>query len=524
MKVRFINMTTTLFVKNTFILLLCINFSNCQESREKKIEKIDQLLSDLNSNEQFNGGFMIGDRDVMLFEKVYGYADMKTKKPLDVTNSFGIASVNKTITATLIMKMVELEYFTVNNKLVDFFPKLPYTDITIDHLLTHTSGIPFYYDNLVKKHWDKFKQLTNNDLFKLYEEHQPKQEFPAGEKFSYSNAGYMFLAGIAERASKKTYDDLLRELIFEPANMKHTQRLTNINDDTNLAKPHALSLQEGAYVPLDFHEGYPDYLDSYFRDRKGAGGLNSTFTDLWKFSNALQTAKIIEGVAIKKMLSPAKTKDGKQNMYARGWQLEMINGKRNIGHRGGSEGENCFFRIALDENYTYFLIANAKTPYLSKINNQIKNILQGNPIEKVKISGVERLSLLYEKNDYETIASEAKKLSAQKDDYYFELVEFNNISWQYWQQENFEKAFDFLKLATVAMPNNAGAWEVLAEAYMERGKNEQAIKYYKLTIDKLNTDETKKDKKWVTEWIVEIQNKIEKMEESKKNKSIEKRD
>jgi len=515
MKTRFITKTTTVIVRTTFLLFLSINFASCQESRKKKIEKINQLLSDLNSKGQFNGGFMMGDRDEMLFKKVYGYADMKTKKPLDVTNSFGIASVNKTLTATLIMRMVELEYFKTNSKLVEFFPNLPYTDITIDHLLTHTSGIPFYYDNLVKKHWDVSNKMTNDDLFKLYEEYQPKQEFSAGEKFSYSNAGYMFLAGIAERASKKTYDDLLQELIFEPAGMKNTQRLINIKEDANLAKGHTLSIQQGAYVPLNFHEDYPGSMDSYFRDRKGPGGLNSTFTDLWKFSNALQTSKIIEGVAIKKMLTPAKTNDGKQKMYARGWQLEMVKGKRNIGHRGGSEGENCFFRIALDENYTYFLIANAKTPYLSKINNQIKNILEGNPIEKIKISGVERVSLLYGNNDYETIASEAKKMSAQKDDYYFALVEFNSVAWNYWLKEDFETAFDFIKLATVAMPDNAGAWEVLAESYMERGKNEQAIKYYQLTIDKLNADPTKKGKKWVNEWIVEMKDKIKKMEGEK---------
>lgn len=512
MKSRFMNKTTSLVVKSILFSLLCIKFSCGQESREQKIEKIDQLLSHLNSSEQFNGGFMIGDKDELLFEKVYGYADMRTKVPLNVMNSFGIASVNKVFTATLIMRMVELNYFTLDSKLVEFFPNLPYTDITIDHLLTHTSGIPFYYDNLIKKYWDMSNEMRNEDLFKLYEKHQPKQEFSAGEKFSYSNAGYMFLAGIAERASKKTYDALLKELIFEPAGMKNTQRLINIKDDANLAKAHTLSIQEGAYVPLSFHEDYTEYLDSYFRDRKGAGGLNSTFLDLWKFSNALQTEKILQDVAIEKMLSPAKTNGGKRNVYARGWQLEMVKGKRNIGHRGGSEGENCFFRIALDDNYTYFLISNAKTPYLSEINNRIKNILEGNPTEKIKVSGVEKLSLLYSNNDYDTIASEAKKMSAQKDKYYFTLDEFNGVAWKYWLKEAFEKALDFIKLATVAMPDNAGAWEVLAESYMERGKNEQAIKYYQLTIDKLNADETKKGKKWVNDWIVEMKDKIKKMQ------------
>ncbi|WP_299116045.1 serine hydrolase [uncultured Winogradskyella sp.] len=511
METRSSSNNSSLVHKIVILLLLWSNFSSCQNNSAKKIEVIDQLLSKLNSEQQFNGGFMIGNKDSILFTKVYGYANIETKQPLDITNSFGIASVNKSLTATLIMRMVELEYFTTESKLVEFFPELPYKEITIDHLLTHTSGIPFYYDNLVKKYWNMSNNMTNEDLFKLYEQYTPKQEFPAGEKFSYSNAGYMFLAGIAERASKKTYDTLLKELIFEPSKMKETKRLVLIKDESNLAKAHALSVEKSSYVPLDSHEDYQKYLDFYFRNRKGAGGLNSTLEDLWKFSRALQTGKIIKDETFKKMLTPAQLKNGKRHMYARGWQLEPVNGKRYVGHRGGSEGENCFFRIALDDDYTYFLISNAKTPYLSNINKQIKSILQEKSIEKIKISGVERLSLLYAKNDFQYVSAKAREMGLQNNDYYFTLSEFNAVSWNYWLKEDFENALNFLKLATIAMPDNAGTWEVLAEAYMELGRNELAIKHYKITIDKLNSDPTKKGKKWVNEWIVEMNDKIKSM-------------
>ncbi|WP_299365859.1 serine hydrolase [Winogradskyella sp.] len=512
MKTRCSSSNSLLVCKMIFLLVLWVNFSNCQDNREKKIEIIDQLLSNLNSKQQFNGGFMIGDRDSILFVKVYGYANMKTKQPLGTTNSFGIASVNKSLTATLIMRMVELGYFTTESKLVDFFPKLPYEDVTIDHLLTHTSGIPFYYDNLVKKYWDKSRKMTNDDLFQLYEQYKPEQEFSAGEKFSYSNAGYMFLAGIAERASKKSYDTLLNELIFEPAGMTDTERLINIKDESNLAKAHALSIEKSAYVPLENHEDYKGYLDSYFRNRKGAGGLNSTFTDLWKFSKALQAGDILNSETFKKMTTPAKLNNRKESMYGRGWQVSSSKRKRNIGHRGGSDGENCFFRIALGKNYTYFLVSNAKTPYLSEINNQIKNILRGKTVEEIKISGVERLSLLYAKHDYQYVTAKAVEMGSQEDIYYFTLSEFNTVSWNYWLKEDFDKALDFLKLATKAMPDNAGVWDVLAEAYMELGNNELAIKHYKITIDKLNSDPTKKGKKWVKEWIVEMEDKIKRMQ------------
>ncbi|MEO1030479.1 MAG: serine hydrolase [Bacteroidota bacterium] len=502
-----------LSVHNIIILLLLwVNFSSCQNDRAHKIEKIDQLLSDLNSKHQFNGGFMIGDMDSIQFARVYGYANMSTKSPLDITNSFGIASVNKPLTATLIMRMVELGYFTTDSKLVEFFPGLPYNNVTIDHLLTHTSGIPFYYDNLVKPYWDTSKKMTNDDLFQLYEQYKPKQEFLAGAQFSYSNAGYMFLAGIAERASNKSYDTLLKMLIFEPAGMIETKRFELIKDEANLAKAHALSIEESAYVPLDAHEDYQGYLDFYFRNRKGAGGLNSTLTDLWKFSKALQVGNIVKRETLKTMLTPVQLKNGKRHRYARGWQLERTNGKRYIGHRGGSEGENCFFRIALNGDCTYFLISNAKTPYLSVINNQIKNILQGEPVEQIRISGVEQLSLLYAKHDFQYLTVQAKKMSSQKETYYFTLSEFNAVSWNYWLKEDFKNALNFLKLATIAMPDNAGVWEVLAEAYMELGENELAIKHYKITINKLNSDPTKKGKKWVNEWILEMNDKIKRMQ------------
>ncbi|WP_299361475.1 serine hydrolase [Winogradskyella sp.] len=497
------------------IMVLFVGLSPCQENQMEKIDRINDLLSELNEREMFNGGFMIGTERKILYNEVFGKSDAVLQQNLEVSAKFGIASVNKTLTATLIMKMIELEYLSLDSKLIDFFPNLPYSDITVDHLLTHTSGIPFYYDHLIKNNWDKSNQLTNDKLFSLYEKIKPKQEFPAGTKFSYSNAGYMFLAGIAEKASNKTYDELLEEHLFKPLDMQNTSRLINIDDkDLSLAKGHKLSIKKGDYVPLKYHEDYNSFLDAYFRDRKGAGGLNSTMLDLWKFGVAIKGSKILSSELTKKMLTPTKTSNGKLHPYSKGWQLERTNGKKNIGHRGGSEGENCFFRIALDEDFTYFLVSNYSTPYLSQINEQIKSILKGESVKRIKKSGVEQLTKNYTAKSFDALSDMANKMRKQKEEFYFTLSEFNSVAWPFWLKEDYDTAFDFLNLATIAMPNNAGAWEVLAEAYMERGMNEKAIKYYLLTIKILNEDDSKKGKKWVKEWIVEMNEKIENLKKS----------
>lgn len=497
------------------LLISVLIITACKNTDKQVISdsysRIDSLLSQLNKDSQFNGAFFIANRDSISFLKTYGYSDIP--KQTDLTNEtlFEIASVSKTLTATLIMKLIENGDLSLNSRLVDYFPEMPYDDITVEHLLTHTSGIPFYYDSLIVNHWGVGRQLSTDTIFMLYEKVKPIKEFKARQKFRYSNAGFMLLSGIAEKATDKSFDELLEEYIFKPANMNSTKRDIFLSDGDDYALGHQLSIERGQYVPLSMHEDHHTFFDYYFKDSKGPGGIYTNLNDLWKFSLAIQHNTILNDESKKSMFTVGTLNDSSKTSYGKGWQLSSSNGNQYAHHRGGSEGSNCFYFIALDEGYTYFLVSNVKTYYLSEINNQIKNIISGEPVSKVTKSGFERISLKLSAMSQEEIEEEIAFIQKHSDQYYFALHEFNELAWKYWVEENYEEGMKIIRLATLAMPNNAGAFEVLAESYMELGKNELAIENYNTTIDMLKSDDTKKDKKWVKEWIFDMEKIIEKL-------------
>ncbi len=496
--------TRYLFLVIGLILISCNPFKHDVSISQEKIDSIDNLLSSLHEEGIFNGSFFIADDEKLLFNKVYGFANLDEGIPLRSETLFSIASVSKTMTATLTMKLIEDGIIASDSKLTEFFPDLPYEDITVQHLLNHTSGIPFYYDSVITKHWEVGKQLNTDTLFSLYEEFQPSNEFVPGEKFSYSNAGYMFLAGIAERATNETFDDLLEKYIFQPASMRYTKRDVFLDDSEDYAIGHQLSFEKGKYVTLSNHEDENLFLDSFFKDSKGPGGIYSNTQDLWNYSKAIRSNLILTQESTKNMFSPGILTSGAYTSYGKGWQLSSRKGNQIVSHRGGDEGGNCFFSI-IDGTYTYFLVTNVKSLHLSEINQQLNNILFDKPVERIKKSGFERLALLLNSSTFEQLEQEIAYIQDRPEEYYFALHEFNEISWRYWQRKDYERGMEIIHLATMAMPDNAGAFEVLAQAYQELGDNKLAIESYNKTIELLNADESKRDKKWVREWILEIE-------------------
>jgi CubicO group peptidase (beta-lactamase class C family) len=139
---------------------------------------------------------------------------------LQTSDIFELASVTKQFTAMIIMMLKEkgeLNYDDLAEKYVD----IPYKGITIRHLLTHTSGLPDYQD-VMDKYWDKTKVAGNADAIEYLNKYAPPKHFEPGEKYEYSNTGYLLLASIAEKASGKDFIELCRKWIFRKLKMKST--------------------------------------------------------------------------------------------------------------------------------------------------------------------------------------------------------------------------------------------------------------------------------------------------------------
>ena len=163
-----------------------------------EMEEVQHFLSALHDRSQFNGGISISLHGEPVYRDVFGTASRENDRPLTVDNRFYIASVSKMFTAVAALILVEDGIIKLDDPVTTYIPTFPYTDMTVRHLIEHTSGL-YPYNPLFKRYWsDPSKIAANQDILQIYIDHKPDPFFAAGTEWSYSNAGYVFLSMVIE--------------------------------------------------------------------------------------------------------------------------------------------------------------------------------------------------------------------------------------------------------------------------------------------------------------------------------------
>ena len=203
-------------------LLAFVVPAGCQPSGASgttKAQKMDALLEAYNRYHEFNGSVLVAEHGKVILRKGYGMADLEWSVPNSPETKFRLGSVTKQFTATLIVKLVERGKLALDGKLADYLPyyrKDVGTRLTIENLLTHTSGLPNYTDRPDYATLDVHpyapeefvKQYCSGDL-----------QFEPGSKFQYSNSNYFILGALIEQLTGKPYKQVLREEILQPLGM-----------------------------------------------------------------------------------------------------------------------------------------------------------------------------------------------------------------------------------------------------------------------------------------------------------------
>lgn len=355
-------------------LLLSLNLSFAQKNA-----RFDSLYLSLFKAGKFNGNVLIAEKGKIIYEKSFGFADFKTGRKLNRNSVFELASVSKQFTAmgiVLLEKQGKLKY---EDELALYIPELgSYKGITIHHLLRHTSGLPDYM-GLCEKNWDKSKIAVNQDVINLFQQLKPKADFAPDEKWEYSNTGYLLLATIIERVSKKSFADFLKENIFNPLKMKNSLVYRSRYQPQlikNYAKGYALDSLKGKILPDELGKAYYTY---YLDGIVGDGMVNSTLEDLLKWDRALYTDQLINAEDKKKIFSSVKTNTGTDTHYGYGWALEdnEIYGKI-AAHSGGWAGYITYIERHLDQDKTIIILQNYDEVSIPVKNT--RNILYNRPI------------------------------------------------------------------------------------------------------------------------------------------------
>ena len=318
-------------------------------------QKVDSVFAAV---PDFSGVVLVAEKGKPIYHKPFGFANWEKKQNVDTTSIFELASVSKQFTAMLIAMLHVEGKLNYDDRVEKYLPGLPYQGITIRHLLNHTSGLPDY-QKLMDENWDKSKVATNDDILFYLKKFHPPILFGAGDKYEYSNTGYVLLGSIVEKVSGKDFVLFCREKIFNPLGMTSTDIRTKKEKDAigNFALGHILVREKNRYVRADSFpsSNYTIWLGG----RKGPGRISSTTSDLLKWDRALYTDRLINSQELNEIFSPAKLNDGSFSHYGFGW---MVRSDSTLGkvvyHTGDNPGYKTEILRYIDKDKTVIVLCN----------------------------------------------------------------------------------------------------------------------------------------------------------------------
>ena len=262
-----------------------------------------------------------------MLRKGYGLAEVELSVPIRPDMVFRVGSVTKQFTAACILKLVEQGRMSLSDDLAKYLPDYPTGGrrVTIEQLLTHTSGIKNYteiparYPNRLREDWTLSQMI---DFFK-----DEPFDFEPGTKWHYDNSGYVLLGAILEKVTGRAYADLVSEWIFTPLDMKDTRYDSEASIIPRRASGYQLA--NGRIV----NASYLSMTQPF-----SAGGLVSTVDDLARWQAALDSGRILTPESRRRMWTPLTLPDGTKTRYGFGWGIWSYEGHAVVEHGGRING------------------------------------------------------------------------------------------------------------------------------------------------------------------------------------------
>jgi len=321
-----------------FVILLAFSAS---VAAQDLAPKFDQYLSALASQGRFGGSVLVARDGRVIFTKGYGLANAEWDVPNRPQTKFRLGSITKQFTATAILLLQERGKLSVQDPICKYVDNCPsaWSEITIHHLLSHTGGIPNFtsFPDYVPKMMMPEKPEGMIARFK-----DKPLDFKPGEKWSYSNSGYLLLGYIIEKVAGESYESFLQKNIFEPLKMLNTGY--DHHDTILKNRATGYSLDKGKMI----NSRYIDMTQPY-----SAGSLYSTVEDLFAWNEALHSGKLLSAKSREAMMTPVK------NDYAYGLGVQTKSGRKMISHGGGINGFATLIARFPDEKVTVVVLRNS---------------------------------------------------------------------------------------------------------------------------------------------------------------------
>jgi CubicO group peptidase (beta-lactamase class C family) len=310
---------------------------------EALVKKIDAVMSEVYKPGEPGAAIIVQKDGKTIMRKGYGLADLELGVAVEPNMVFRLGSITKQFTAVSILLLAQEGKLALQDEITKFLPDYPTQGrkITVEHLLTHTSGIQSYTD---MAEWLPLwrKDFTVKELIDLFKD-KPMQ-FAPGERWAYNNSGYILLGAILEKVSGKTYEEFVDSRIFKPLGMNHSY----YGSAERIIPRRIPGYQAG-------NKGFINAPYLSMTQPYAAGSLLSTVDDLARWSEAVFSGKLLKKEWLDKAFSPYRLKNGESTGYSYGWFIADYQGHRGIEHGGGINGFTSY-ELTLPEDRVFLAI------------------------------------------------------------------------------------------------------------------------------------------------------------------------
>ena len=357
---------------------LLFNLMNAQSVMDEQlVTYFDKILSEQFRTDEPGATVLVSRKGHVIYKKAFGMANLELEVPMQVDNVFWIASIGKEFTAVAILQLMEHGKLSLQDEITKYIPDYPTqgNKITIEHLLTHTSGIQ-NFSGMEDPEKKLVGDCTPNEVIDFFKD--LPMRFVPGTKWEYSNSGYILLGYIIEVITGKSYAEYLDENFFKPLGMTNSLFASNKKIIRN--RVGAYSIGENGYEnsrPLNM-----TYIYS-------AGAIQSTVADFYKWHRAVHSYTLVKKENLDKAFTRYKLTDGTEADYGYGRRLGYVYESPSIWHGGGIEGYGATEMYLPNEDVFVVVFSNCDCNYPKEIASRLAALASGKPYEykEIPVSG-----------------------------------------------------------------------------------------------------------------------------------------